>query len=52
MLELSKVGCKDLASSENKFKKKSFFKTPFWDPFQNPKPDPKSMWWKDMASHL
>ena len=40
ILELSKVGCEDLASSENKFKKK-FFKPPFWDPFQNKKPDPK-----------
>ena len=28
------------ASSENKFSK-SFFKNPFWDPFQNRKPDPK-----------
>ena len=39
MLELSKVGCEDLASSENKFLKVFF--TPFWDPFQNRKPDPK-----------
>ena len=40
MLELSKVGCEDLASSENK-STQSFFKTPFWYPFQNRKPDPK-----------
>ena len=41
MLELSKVGCEDLASSENKLKKKKKKKKNFWDPFQNRKPDPK-----------
>ena len=40
LLELSKVGCEDLASSEKKVFKK-FFLNPFWDPFQNRKPDPK-----------
>ena len=34
------MGCEDLASSENKYKQ-SLFKTPFWDPFQNRKPDLK-----------
>ena len=44
MQELSEVGCKDLASSENN----SFVKIPF------PKSETrsKSMWWKEMASHL
>ena len=39
-LPISKMGCNDLASSENK-SKNSLFKTPFWGPFQNRRLDPK-----------
>ena len=41
MLELSKVGCEDLASSENKFKKKVFLNPLLGHFFQNQKPDLK-----------
>ena len=41
LLEFSKVGCEDLASSENKLKKTKKKKKKKWDPFQNLKPDPK-----------